>query len=75
VLLNLQPKNKLKRCLESSKKLRSLGKSRKDGNRRKLKREKNLNRKLRRKLLPLNRKGKGEQLKRKDVRKNKSVLN
>lgn len=75
MLLNLQPKNKLKRCLESSKKLRSLGKSRKDGNRRKLKREKNLNRKLRRKLLPLNRKGKGEQLKRKDVRKNKSVLN
>ena len=74
MLLNLPPKSKLKRCLESSKKLRSLGKSRKDGNRRKLRREKNLKLKLQPKLLPLNRIGKGEQLKRKDVRKNKSVL-
>jgi hypothetical protein len=74
VLLNLRPKNKLKRCLESSKKLRSLGKSRKDGNRRKLKREKNLKRKLPRKLSPLNRIGKGELLKRKSAGKNKSVL-
>jgi hypothetical protein len=41
VLLKLPLKSKLKRCLESSKKLRSLGKSMKDGNRRKLRREKN----------------------------------
>ena len=75
VPLNLPPKSKLKRCLESSKKLRSLGRSRKDGNRRKLRREKNLKLKLPRKLLPLNKIGKGERLKRKDAGKNKSVLN
>ena len=74
VPLNLQPKSKLKRCLESSKKLRSLGKSRKDGNRRKLKREKNLKLKPRPKLLPLNRIGREEQLKKRNVGKNKSVL-
>jgi hypothetical protein len=54
--------------------LRSLGKSRKDVNRRKLKKEKNLKRKLLPKLLPLNRIDKGELLKKRNVEKTRSVL-
>lgn len=75
VLSRSPPKNKLKRCLESNKKLRSEGLSRRDGNRRKLKKEKNLERKLQRKLLPLNRIGNGERLKTRNVGKTRSVLN
>ena len=70
----MPPKSKLKRCLESSKWLRTKGKSRRDGNRRKHKREKNSKLRLRPKLLLLSRTGKGEQLKKKNGRKTRSVL-